>query len=119
MNLIKSKSNAGGKRAGAGRKKGSVDRATAEQKATLMEVARTHTETAINVLVQVAQASESDAARVSAANAILDRGYGKPSQSHEVSGADGGPIEVAPSDPLDIARRVAFLLKKGAQAKGG
>jgi hypothetical protein len=34
--------------------------------------------------------SESDAARVSAANAILDRAYGKPSQS--MTGEGGGAI---------------------------
>jgi phage terminase small subunit len=33
--------------------------------------------------------SESDSARVAAANAILDRGYGKPTQAHQHSGAIG------------------------------
>jgi hypothetical protein len=42
--------------------------------------------------VQVAQSSESDAARVAAANALLDRGYGKPRQGVEHTGVDGAPI---------------------------
>lgn len=70
----------GGKRPGAGRPQGRKNKATAEQKLTLEELARSHTETALNVLIEVAQHGQSDAARVSAANAILDRGYGKPRQ---------------------------------------
>lgn len=76
----------GGKRLGAGRKLGSKDKATIRQKATLEELARSHTETALNVLIQVARESESDAARVSAVNAILDRGYGRPSQHMDHAG---------------------------------
>ena len=34
------------------------------------------------------------AARISAANSLLDRLYGKPSQAVEVSGPDGGPVEL-------------------------
>jgi hypothetical protein len=86
-------SHRGGKRPGAGRKKGAKDKATIEQKATLEELARSHTETAINVLVQVAKSSESDAARVSAASVILDRGYGKSRQAIELTGKDGGSIK--------------------------
>lgn len=84
----------GGKRPGAGRKQGSKSRATAEQIGTLSELARAHTALALNVLVQIAQSGESEAARVSAANAILDRGYGKPAQALEHSGPDGGPVQI-------------------------
>lgn len=62
-------------------------------KASLSDLAREHTATALNVLVEVAKKGESDSARVAAANALLDRGYGKPSQSHEHTGAGGGPIQ--------------------------
>ena len=79
----------GGKREGAGRKKGSQSRATREQKATLSDLAKAHTEIALKALVSVATKSESDSARVAAANAILDRGYGKPTQAHQHSGAIG------------------------------
>lgn len=105
----------GGYRPGAGRKPGSKDRATIEQKATLEELARSHTTTALDVLVQVAQASESDSARVSAANAILDRGYGKPKQAMEHTGKDGGPMETVDLTPTEIGRRIAFTLARAAK----
>lgn len=104
---------AGGKRPGAGRKPGSKQRATVEQAGTLAELAREHTTTALNVLVQVAQASESDAARVSAANAILDRGYGKPVQQTELTGKDGK--DLIPDSDLDLARVVTFMLTKASR----
>lgn len=70
----------GGKRSGAGRPQGRRNRATVAHKLTLEELARSHTEVALGVLVEIAQRGQSEAARVSAANAILDRGYGKPRQ---------------------------------------
>lgn len=79
----------GGARPNAGRKKGKVS----EAKLTLSEMARGHAETALMTLVGIAQSGESEAARVSAANAILDRGYGKPPQALEHTGKDGAPIE--------------------------
>jgi hypothetical protein len=70
----------GGKRSGAGRPQGRRNKATVAHKLTLEELARSHTEAALNVLVEIAQQGQSEAARVLAANAILDRGYGKPRQ---------------------------------------
>lgn len=83
----------GGPRQGAGRPKGRVSRATPSQKATLSELARAHTAVALRVLVDVATKGESESAKVAAANALLDRAYGKPSQSHEHSGPGGAPIQ--------------------------
>lgn len=105
----------GGKRPGAGRKKGSLDRATVEQKATLEELARSYTDVAMSVLVGVAQASESDAARVAASNSILDRGYGKARQGVEHTGKDGQPIAVVDLSDTEAARRIAFTLAKATQ----
>jgi hypothetical protein len=82
----------GGPRKGAGRPKGGVSRATRTQKATLSELARAHTAAALQVLVDVAKKGTSESARVAAANAILDRAYGKPTQSHEHAGPGGAPI---------------------------
>jgi hypothetical protein len=54
------------------------------------ELARAHTSKAIETLVSIMTNPKSaDAARVSAANALLDRGYGKPPQHQHVTGADG------------------------------
>jgi hypothetical protein len=83
MSEIKPKSNRGGKRPGAGRKPGSPSAATQDQKATVRALARAYTETAVNVLVRVCRKSESDAARVAAANSILDRGWGRPGIQEE------------------------------------
>ena len=48
----------------------------------IRSVARSHTRTAINVLVGIMRSEGATAAaRVTAANAILDRGWGKPPQS--------------------------------------
>lgn len=96
----------GGKRPGAGRKKGSRAVATIEQGGTLAELARRHSGEAIAALVKVMKEAESEAARVSAANAILDRGYGRPPQSHEHTGRNGGPIEYANLSDDEIAARI-------------
>jgi hypothetical protein len=47
----------------------------------VIELARKQTMAAIRTLVEVMKSGESEAARVSAANAILDRGWGKAPQS--------------------------------------
>ena len=79
----------GGKRDGAGRKKGSkvnqLPHIAPEIKCELRELAREHAGIALEALTKICKASDSDAARVSAANAILDRGYGKPSQHVDVN----------------------------------
>ena len=53
----------------------------------IIDLARQHGPLAIGVLVEIAKDSDKDAARVSAANSLLDRGFGKPSQHVEVSGS--------------------------------
>ena len=81
----------GGKRPGAGRKPGHVSKA----KLDIAERAKTHGDAALQALVDVMQdAKAPHSARVSAANAILDRGYGKPHQAVSHGGEDGGPIKL-------------------------
>ena len=81
----------GGARPGAGRKPGKVGAA----KRALADMAKDHAQDALRTLVNIAKDKEAPhAARVSAANAILDRGYGKPPQALEHSGPDGGPMPV-------------------------
>lgn len=56
---------------------------------SIRSLARSHTRTAITVLVRVMKSEDATpAARVSAANAILDRGWGKATQPLE-SSSDG------------------------------
>lgn len=83
------KENRGGRREGAGRPQGARSRATKAHKATLSDLARQHTSVALTALVDIAKKGESESARVAAANALLDRAYGKPTQSHEHKGAIG------------------------------
>lgn len=73
-----------------GRPKGSPNKATAD----VREAAQAFTVDALKTLAEVMRNSESDAARVSAANAILDRAHGKPAQAVRVGqDEDAGPIE--------------------------
>lgn len=91
----------GGSRQGAGRPKGAKDKATRDAGATIGELARAHAEDAIQTLVQVAKSGASDSARVAAANALLDRGFGRPPQALEHTGKNGGPIEAVKMDKED------------------
>lgn len=62
------------------------------------ELAQAHTEVAINTLVQAL----SDAKLcVQAAQALLDRGWGKP--NIPLTGAEGGPIEIITKAQRDAA----------------
>lgn len=79
----------GGKREGAGRPPGVPNKATAEIK----ELAREYTVEALEALVGVLR-DGGDAAKVSAAKELLDRGYGKARQPIDGDG-DGGAIPVA------------------------
>lgn len=79
----------GGKRPGAGRKPGTVTSA----KRALADLAKDHAEAAMKTLVEIAKDKQAPhAARVSAATAILDRGYGKPAQAMTVGNPDGTPM---------------------------
>jgi hypothetical protein len=58
----------------------------------IRSLARSHTRTALNVLVGVMRSNQATpAARVAAANAILDRGWGKAPQAIE---SGGGVLEL-------------------------
>ena len=77
----------GGSRPGAGRKSGKVSKAKRE----LAAMAKEHAEAALLTLVEIATGDCAASARVSAATAILDRAYGKPTQALEHS-AKGEPL---------------------------
>lgn len=60
----------------------------------IRSLARSHTEEAINCLVGVMRNSTNDSAKVAAAEKIMDRGWGKPTQP--ISGdEDGPPIQIS------------------------
>ena len=59
----------------------------------IRSLARSHTRSALNVLVRVMQNKDATpAARVSAANAVLDRGWGKAPQA--IQNGDDGAFEL-------------------------
>jgi hypothetical protein len=59
----------------------------------IRSLARSHTRTALNVLVGVMRSKDATAAaRVSAANAILDRGWGKAPQA--IENGENGALEL-------------------------
>lgn len=78
----------GGSTPGAGRKKGVPNKATADLKVA----AAVYTKEMLLVLVRIAHNGESEAARVSAANSILDRAHGKPTQT--LAGDKDNPLLV-------------------------
>lgn len=65
----------------------------AKAPAEIRSLARSHTNTAVNTLVSIMRGRKfAPAARVTAAAALLDRGWGKPTQP--LSGVDEGPLKV-------------------------
>ena len=74
----------------------------------MRNAAREHTVEAIACLAHWMK-SDNAKASIAAANALLDRGWGKAAQP--LSGQDGeSPIETRDVSPLELGRRVAFLL---------
>jgi len=70
----------GGMREGSGRPAGAGNKATSGLKFNLSELARHHTNDALDTLVEIMKSGQSDSARI-AATAILDRGYGRPTKT--------------------------------------
>ncbi len=81
-------------------------------KAEIRSLARSHTEAAIKVLAGVMnQKKTPPAARVSAAVALLDRGWGKPTQM--IAGdpeREPNELEVTRLDDRELARQTALIL---------
>ena len=116
----------GGKREGAGRKKGSKDTrphsspviiAPAQEKRELREAARHFTDDALKTLAAICNEGQSEAARVSAACALLDRGYGKPTQ--QVETGSPGEFSRMTDEELDayIAESAEFIATHKANGR--
>lgn len=69
-------------------------------------VARAHTANAIETLVEIMRSKGSDAARISAANALLDRGWGRPRQEMEMD-----------MHAFDLAEEIARRRKQVAEGR--
>jgi len=105
------KSKRGGRRAGAGRPKGVPLRAKPHERVVLADLAKQFCPEALDILCEVARDRDAPAsARVTAASTLLDRGYGRPMQSVELSGTDGDAIKFEDVSEQEVARRLAFLL---------
>lgn len=83
--------NHGGARKGAGRKPGKLS----EAKRQISEEAKELGAEALSVLAMLMRSADSESVQMGAAQAILDRGYGKPTQSTELSGPNG--VELPPT----------------------
>jgi len=84
----------GGKRAGAGRPAGRVS----EVKVRLSQLAREHSDLAFKALVDVCENGTSETARITAAVALLDRGFGKPREADWNQYSEPSPLPVPLSD---------------------
>src|SRR6266403_24228 len=92
-----------------GRPKGDIE---------LRRAARERTAEALGTLIAIMRnVKAASAARVSAAQAILDRGWGKAIAPAAFTNMDGEdrPLPAEMSD-IDRARRIAFLLAEGIRA---
>lgn len=97
----------GGRRPGAGRKLGSGQIVPTSLRRELRDIAKDYTIEAINAAVAImrkAKARDSD--RLKAVEILLDRAHGRPLQIAEVTGKDGGAIEVTVSERRERARAV-------------
>lgn len=110
-------SNRGGQRIGAGRKPGSQNKVTLEQRATLTQLAQTYSDDAIKSLHKVATEGKSESARVSAAVAILDRAFGKPVQTIDSTIDVEDTTKHDPMTDIELARGLNYILREGAMAK--
>lgn len=87
-----------------GRPKGSVTKL----KLDLRDAALPYAQLALKTLAEVCRRGDTDSARVAAANALLDRGYGKPVQSHKLGGMDGGPIRLVSTTMSEAEAAAAY-----------
>lgn len=72
----------------------------------IIDRARQYGPACVDALADVA-ANGTDAARVSAAGTLLDRGFGKVGQPIELTGADGGPVPLE----LGVSPAIAAALQ--------
>jgi hypothetical protein len=79
--------------------------------ANVMQEARRHTAEALRTLLKLMRTAESESVRLSAAEAILSRGWGKPIQAFQVDGRflTKKLSELNESELLELEQRMALL----------
>ncbi|MGB3423830.1 MAG: hypothetical protein WBF84_06710 [Castellaniella sp.] len=110
----KKSGNTAGLRRGAGRPKGSVNKATAEVRA----LAQQHGADAIEVLVYLMHKARSERSRIAAATELLDRAYGKPAASIDHT-TGGKSLPTAPAGVLVVPAGMSVEDWEKLAAKGG
>jgi hypothetical protein len=91
-----------------GRKLGTPNIALKEAKVAIEELARQNGPAALTALANVAMKGSSESARVAAAIAILDRGYGRARQSVDLS----GEMSLRSLTDAELDTRIAELLAR-------
>ena len=75
----------------------------------IASMARSHTATCIKVLAGIVMRPDaSDQSKIAAAEALLNRGWGRPAQSIEIE--DTTPKLEGPDRVLELGRRITYLL---------
>jgi hypothetical protein len=101
-----------------GRQKGSRNKVTRE----IREVAGKYTLRAIKQIWSLAQKAENEDVRLKASSLILAYGHGKPTDRQELTGADGGAVEIKTGgglgDLAEVARSLSFIMASGDAAAG-
>jgi hypothetical protein len=103
----------GGRRPGAGRPLGSPNKLTRP----LKELAALHSEDCIAVLVELRDHAEAEQVRLAAANSLLDRGHGRPSQALAVTQNEGLRVYVY-GKPVGAVRDVQPALEDHSREEG-
>jgi hypothetical protein len=91
-----------------GRKKGTLNKATADLKV----IASDYGYNALLEIVRLSTESENEQIRLSACKEILDRAYGKAPQYIE----NKTTVIQTEKSPLELARQVAFILNEAAES---
>jgi hypothetical protein len=103
---IKKPGQRGGKRPGSGRKKGTPNKATFE----LKQAAAEYGEEVLQVLVSLIRNEQTPANTIVAAcRELLDRGFGKPTQSIDAK------LEHEPMNMIEIAKQLDERMKKARE----
>lgn len=74
--------------------RGGISPGKSLSKTYLEELCRERTPEAIRTILWIMIEADRDSTRLDAAKFIIERGWGKASQSLELTGASGGPLEI-------------------------